>query len=227
MVPRKPTVATRTIAADYDYRIKRNGFRTIGLSWIAFGYELYWFHVIRELVSRELGAKDRVGLQTLGLCVPVLQVFIVFWLARDINRLRERVGLKPFNAALYVLLPYLTLAVGLVLLVIFMAIALMWGTTHPDPPWWAFIILFPGMLMLLVSSILFYVYWGLLNARLNEYWDAVTDHRAQEAEFRGGEYILIALGIIWFAFSMLIGALSDSDYGHPDDRTPAPYVESD
>jgi len=45
--------------------------------------------------------RDEATLHTLGLLVPILNFFIIFWLWRDLNALRERFGLSEFPAVAY------------------------------------------------------------------------------------------------------------------------------
>jgi hypothetical protein len=59
-------------------------------------YGFYWFGLTRQQVSQELGRDDdRPGLQTIGLIVPLLNLYIVYRLWRDVDRLRQAAGLAP------------------------------------------------------------------------------------------------------------------------------------
>jgi hypothetical protein len=65
-------------------------------------YPYAWFHVHRRLLDGELGlGRDDATLHTLGLVVPVLNFFVIFWLWRDLNALRLRFGLAEFPAIGY------------------------------------------------------------------------------------------------------------------------------
>ncbi len=72
-------------------------------------YHFYWFNVTRKEVSRELRTDDDAALQTAGLLVPVLNWVITYWLWRDINVARTRVGLSEFSIPLYLVLSILGL----------------------------------------------------------------------------------------------------------------------
>ena len=83
----------------------------IGFTILSFGlYAFYWFYVTREQMTREVGGNDQVGLQTAGLLVPILNIFITYWLWRDINIARTRVGLPEFNIPVYLVLSILGLS---------------------------------------------------------------------------------------------------------------------
>jgi hypothetical protein len=63
----------------------------------------YWFFVNRRLFDGETGrGRDDAVLHTLGLYLPVLNVFILYWLFRDLSELRRRVGLSEIPVAVYV-----------------------------------------------------------------------------------------------------------------------------
>ena len=63
----------------------------------------YWFYVTRRLFDGETGrGRDDAMLHTLGLYVPVLNFFILYWLYRDLSELRQRVGLREVPVPAYV-----------------------------------------------------------------------------------------------------------------------------
>lgn len=65
-------------------------------------YSYAWFHAHRRLIDGELGqGRDDATLHTLGLLVPVLNIFIIHWLWRDLNALRVRFGLREFPEIAY------------------------------------------------------------------------------------------------------------------------------
>lgn len=93
------------------YAVKRGVGRVLGFSILSFGiYGFYWFYVTREQMTREVGGDDNVGLQTAGQIVPVLNFVIIYWLWRDINIARTRVGLPEFNIPVYLVLSILGLS---------------------------------------------------------------------------------------------------------------------
>lgn len=85
------------------YAVKRGLGRCIGFSALSFGaWSFYWFYVNRRLVDGEMGlGRDDALLHMLGLFVPVLNVFVTYWLWRDVNLLRVRVGLPELPAVGY------------------------------------------------------------------------------------------------------------------------------
>ena len=63
----------------------------------------YWFYVNRRLFDGETGrGRDDAVIHTLGLYVPVLNVFILYWLFRDLSELRRRIGLSELPVPAYV-----------------------------------------------------------------------------------------------------------------------------
>ncbi len=69
-----------------------------------FIYPYYWFFVTRKQLNSELGSTDDAGLYTAGLLVPILNIIIIYWLWRDIDALRRRVGMPEFNVILWLVL---------------------------------------------------------------------------------------------------------------------------
>jgi hypothetical protein len=101
------------------YAVRRPLGRVWGFTLLSFGlYGGHWFYVTRRLLDGELAlGRDDAALHTVGLVVPVLNFFVVYWLWRDLNALRLRV-VVAIGAALLVLwvLMMLLLAVLLLLL---------------------------------------------------------------------------------------------------------------
>jgi hypothetical protein len=121
---RKP--ATRKTPAR-DVAVKRSVLRVLLLSIISGGlYGLYWFYVTRQAVTAEIKGDDQVGLQTAGLLVPILNVFIIYWLLRDIDILHRKAGLSGFPALWFVLgpligafIPFVNIFVGIASIVLY------------------------------------------------------------------------------------------------------------
>ena len=85
------------------WAVKRSTGRCWGFAVGSFGlWTYFWFHNYRRLLDGELGdGRDDAVLHTLGLLVPVLNFFVVYWLWRDLDELRRRVGLAGFPVAGY------------------------------------------------------------------------------------------------------------------------------
>ncbi len=91
--------------ASGNWAVKRSVVRVLLLTLVSFGlYMIYWFYVTREKVTNELGSNDNTGLQTLGLFVPILNIFVLYWLYRDIDKLQRSAGASGFQAVLYAVL---------------------------------------------------------------------------------------------------------------------------
>jgi len=87
------------------YAVKYSLGRAFGFSALSFGlWTFYWFHRNRTLLDGETGrGRDDATLHTLGLLVPVLNAFIVYWLWRDLDELRRRYGLAEFPVVPFVI----------------------------------------------------------------------------------------------------------------------------
>lgn len=83
-------------------------------------YTFYWFYQTRKAVTQETGGQDNVGLQTVGLIVPILNFFITYWLFRDIEKARQGAGIAGGFAAQ----TYILALVGLVVVSFFPLIGL-------------------------------------------------------------------------------------------------------
>ena len=86
------------------YAVKYDLGRAWGYSLVSFGtWTFYWFYVTRRLLDGEVGrGRDDALLHTLGLLVPVLNVFVVYWLYRDLDEVRRRAGLTGLSVGGYV-----------------------------------------------------------------------------------------------------------------------------
>jgi hypothetical protein len=86
------------------YAVKYSLGRAWGYAALSFGlWTFYWFHVNRRLLDGETGrGRDDALLHTLGLLVPVLNVFVVYWLYRDLDEVRRRTGLPGLPVGGYV-----------------------------------------------------------------------------------------------------------------------------
>jgi hypothetical protein len=88
-----------------ELAIKRGVGRVIGFTLLSpVIYPYYWFFVTRKQLNSELGSTDDAGLYTAGLLVPILNIIIIYWLWRDIDALRRRVGMPEFNVILWLVL---------------------------------------------------------------------------------------------------------------------------
>jgi len=92
-------------AVHAGYAVKRPLGRVIGFTIITFGlYHFFWFYTVRKQLNEEMGSTDDAGLYTAGLLVPILNIFITYWLWRDLDLLRKRYGLPEIPVVLYLVL---------------------------------------------------------------------------------------------------------------------------
>lgn len=102
----QPDTTTQTSVSGGDnWAVKRSVVRVIVLTILSGGlYGLYWFYVTRQQLFKELGQEDQATLHTLGLFVPLLNIYLIYLLWRDINEVRVKAGLEGFEVILYLLL---------------------------------------------------------------------------------------------------------------------------
>lgn len=184
--------------------VKRSVLRVIGLSIVTSGlYFFYWFFVTKNQLKRELKNEQHVGWQTAGLLVPILNLFILYWLYRDINNARDTQKQSPFAAIWYVLVPFILIAlafvigIGAILSIIGAIAAELSDQSASTGLAGAGVLggLF-ALLLLFTGGILSYVFLGLSIKNLNEYWDKRSGGKAGEAKFRGGEVAIIIVGVL-------------------------------
>jgi hypothetical protein len=86
------------------YAVKYGLGRAWGYSVLSFAmWPFYWLYVTRRLLDGETGrGRDDALLHALGMSIPVLNVFIVYWLYRDLDEVRRRAGLPGLPVAGYV-----------------------------------------------------------------------------------------------------------------------------
>ena len=206
--------AITTTQPDDGLNIKRGVFRVLGFSLITSNlYYLYWFYVTRQQLNRELKSSDNSALQTVGLIVPILQTFIMYWLYRDINKLRVTQKQPIFPAVWYAVLPTALLGAGVLLLfiTIFGAAGQAAGGDIGDAISGGIIGLLLVILTVVAGAILYLVFWGIAISKLNEFWDKRTSGKAQSAKFEKGEIAVIIVGVILAIFNGASDKSSKSD----------------
>jgi len=104
-----PTYAAPPQTAENAWAIKTPVGRAILLMVASFGlWGYWWFYDTRDKVNRELGKTDESALlYTFGLLVPILNIFIIYWLWRDISDLRVRMGMEEIPVVLYLVLSFI------------------------------------------------------------------------------------------------------------------------
>lgn len=186
-------------------KIKRSVLRVLGLSLITSGiYNFYWFFVTKNQLKRELKNDQHIGWQTVGLIVPVLNVFILYWLYRDINRARATQKLPVFAAVWYVLIPIILIILAFVIgagaiVSIIGAIGSAANSQNDAALGLVGAGVITGIfaiLILAVAGILQYVFIGLAISKLNQFWDKRTSGKAEAAGWGKGEIAVIIVGVL-------------------------------
>jgi hypothetical protein len=146
-----------------ELAIKRSFSRTALCTVASFGvYTYWWFYTYRQRMDAELGKNDDAALHTAGLFVPLLNIYLIYLLWKDISDARVRVGLAEIPVVVYII-----------------------GALFVTP-----------------------VFYGLVNAQLNEYWDHRTGGQAIEAPFTSGEklavFIPLGFGVAIFLLVIVV-----------------------
>jgi len=87
------------------YGVKFSQRRAWGLSIVTWGvWAVWWLHATRRRFDSELGeGRDDALKHSLLYFVPIANYFVIYWLWRDLDLLRRRVGLEPMPVTGYVL----------------------------------------------------------------------------------------------------------------------------
>lgn len=200
------TTAITTTQPQDGAKIKRSVLRVIGLSLITSGlYNFYWFFVTKNQLKRELKNEQHVGWQTVGLVVPILNWFVIYWLYRDINRSRVTQKLGEFPAVWYVVIPIILIALAFLIgagaiVSIIGAIGSAANNQNDAALGLAGAGVITGLfaiLILLAAGLLQYIFIGLAVSKLNQYWDARTGGKAEAAGWGKGEIAVIVVGVLF------------------------------
>ena len=86
------------------YAVKYSLGRAWGYTALSAGsWLIYWFHRTRKLFDGELArGRDDALRHSIGLCVPILNIFVLYWLYRDMDELRRWYGLPEIPVGAYV-----------------------------------------------------------------------------------------------------------------------------
>lgn len=232
---------TKTQPTDGN-KIKRSVVRVLGLSIITSGiYNFYWFFVTKNQLKRELKNEQHVGWQTVGLIVPVLNAFVLYWLYRDINRVRETQKLPAFPAAWYVLIPIVLIGVAFLIgagaiISIVGAIGSAVNSNNDAALGLAGAGVITGLfaiLMLFTAGILQYVFIGLAISKLNQFWDKRTGGKAVAAGWGKGEIAVVVVGVIVMILNWTGNGAEQKRFDANDfsidtsETTPAPGTDKD
>jgi hypothetical protein len=85
------------------YAVKYSLGRAWGFTLLSFGlWLIVWFHRTRRLLDGELArGRDDALVHTIGLLVPIWNIFVLYWLYRDLDELRRWNGLPGVEVPLY------------------------------------------------------------------------------------------------------------------------------
>ena len=85
------------------YAVKYSLGRAWGFTLLSLGlWLIVWFHRTRRLFDGVLaGGRDDALVHTIGLLVPIWNIFVLYWLYRDLDELRRWNGLPGVEVPLY------------------------------------------------------------------------------------------------------------------------------
>jgi hypothetical protein len=85
------------------YGVKHSLGRAWGFTALSVGlWPIVWLHRTRKLLDGELArGRDDALVHSIGLLVPVWNIFVLYWLYRDLDELRRWHGLTELPAAAY------------------------------------------------------------------------------------------------------------------------------
>jgi len=108
-----PAYAPVPAPAAQLYAVKTPLGRAIGFSILSWGiWTIWWFYVNRRRLDAELAqGRDDATLHTLGLFVPVLNFFVVYWLWRDMDIMRRHWGMEPLPVVPFLVITILGLSI--------------------------------------------------------------------------------------------------------------------
>ena len=150
------------------YAVKYGLGRAWGYSALTVGaWLLFWFHRTRKLLDGELGqGRDDALLHSIGLLVPVWNIFVLYWLYRDLDELRRCHGLPE--------IPGIEDFAG----------EIMHSAEIPVAAYVAGGALAPAIM------------YSVALGKVNEFWDVRTQGLATDASTTGGEKVLLAIGVV-------------------------------
>jgi hypothetical protein len=144
-------------------------------------YAFYWFYQTRNVVTQAVGGKDQVGLQTLGLIVPILNIFIMYWLFRDVDKFNRANGGQGFPALWFILGPIILAIIPLI-----------------------------GMIAPLVGLVLFIIVLSRLNEALDKQGATEAPYTTGEIATVAAGVILWILYFVVFASLLAAGTATNS-----------------
>lgn len=117
MAENAPGTVTPSSTTDAEgWRVKRSWVRVLVLNLVSLGfYSVYWFYQVRkQIFTEQKNSSSSAGLHTLGLVVPILNWFILYWLYKDLAVIAKQQG-REVSALLLFLLTFFVGAIGQIL----------------------------------------------------------------------------------------------------------------
>lgn len=151
---------------------------------LTFGiYGIYWFYRSWRQIKEHTKATFSPGWRTVGLFIPIYNIWRIYTLFDDVKSLRIKAGFTENPSPGWLTLGYIILA----------------GLSRLPGPWW--LLTFLSILPLLS-----------IQKALNEYWDKEQTGRKEKTKFSTKEIVILIIGGIFLALSLWGAFISETDY---------------
>jgi len=149
-------------------------------------YGIYWFYKTWKQIKEHTKATFSPGWRTVGLFIPIYNIWRIYTLFDDVKSLRIKAGFTENPSPGWLTLGYIVLG----------------GLSRLPDPWYllGFLSVFP-----LLS----------IQKALNEYWEKEQRDRKEKIKFSTKEIIILIIGAIFLALSLWGTFISESDYKYP------------
>jgi S1-C subfamily serine protease len=166
------------------FSFKQPPFHFLLLYVFTFGiYGIYWFYRIWRQIKEHTKATFSPGWRTVGLFIPIYNIWSIYTLFNDVKSLRIKAGFTENPSPGWLTLGYIVL-----------------GVLYRLPgAWWllGFLSIFP-----LLS----------IQKALNEYWEKEQKGRREKTKFSAKEIVVLVIGAIFLALSLWGTFISEIDY---------------
>ena len=149
-------------------------------------YGIYWFYKTWKQIKEHTKATFSPGWRTVGLFIPIYNIWRIYTLFDDVKSLRIKAGFTENPSPGWLTLGYIVLA----------------GLSRLPDPWWP--LTFLSILPLLS-----------IQKALNEYWEKEQRDRKEKTKFSTKEIVVLVIGAIFLALSLWGTFMSESDYSYP------------
>jgi hypothetical protein len=145
-------------------------------------YQLYWFYRNWRDFKAYKNLDIYVGLRTLGLFIPLVNLYLIGTQFRDMRNYEVEAGIKPFS--LY----------GVIILWVVLSVLSVRLSFYANP--------FTGVASLILAFCLVIPFY-MVQKSLNEYWMKEQDDLPLRKGISGGEILVLIVGLILLGLELL------------------------